>query len=364
MSTTLPPDPGTMPAHAGSGAEVAPVPVRAHHLLCAVCVRAGCGTSPAGACIPPLLAAIWEYPYLPLRLTADVDVTRAHYFDAYAGRDGQPLPEAFNARRDDYVGRYKDMETLRVLGLLPDAVVPAYWAYSFLFARQRTLDGICRTDSCSSAAWPECPHARAGWYERIAGAAEAVSLQQQTAQGEALAGRGFWAMIRPRTREEMARAKAASAEFILHRATRLFIRPNHALCILCTRHQDTPLAEDNLVELRRRMEREPDIPVTLTEGCCMVCDPCNIYHPGEHLCYGTHIKNTLRDLMVLERLGLPPGATLPARELYARIYARIGTLQEICGWRDGSNTAMCWAPCGGYQGNALEEARAAGWCVR
>ena len=48
----------------------------------------------------------------------------------------------------------------------------------------------------------------------------------------------------------------------------------------------------------------------------MVCDPCNVYHRGENLCYHAHIKNSLRDLMILERLGLKPGATLTARELY------------------------------------------------
>jgi hypothetical protein len=98
--------------------------------------------------------------------------------------------------------------------------------------------------------------------------------------------------------------------------------------------------------LLRRMRQEPDIPVTLTEGCCMVCDPCYQYHEGEHLCYHGHIKNTLRDLMLLERLGLPPGATLPAREVYRLIHERLDTLKDICGWRDGTNTAPFWSPCG------------------
>jgi len=73
------------------------------------------------------------------------------------------------------------------------------------------------------------------------------------------------------------------------------------------RSERGPLIEDNLVELFRRMREYPDIPVTLTEGCCMVCDPCNVYHRGENLCYHGHIKSSLRDLMVLERLGLPAG---------------------------------------------------------
>jgi hypothetical protein len=134
------------------------------------------------------------------------------------------------------------------------------------------------------------------------------------------------------------------------------MRPCHALCLLCRPVKDDVLIEDNLIEMMRRMEEDPDIPVTLVEGCCQACDPCNEYHEGEHLCYHTHMKDSLRDLMVLERLGLPPGATLPARELYALLYKRIKTLKEICGWRDGSNTALHWAPCS-YDVPYLDDAR-------
>jgi hypothetical protein len=172
-----------------------------------------------------------------------------------------------------------------------------------------------------------------------------------------LAGQGIWALLQPRTRAEMRKAKRTSADHIAQRAGRLYIRPNHLLCIICTRAKPEPLIEDNLIELRQRMEADPEIPVTLTEGCCMVCDPCNVYHPGENLCYHAHPKNVLRDLRMLAVLGLPPGATLPARELYRRIFERIKTLRDICGWGDGSNYAPMWAPCGGFEGPALAEAK-------
>jgi hypothetical protein len=164
-------------------------------------------------------------------------------------------------------------------------------------------------------------------------------------------------MIKPRTCADMNAAKAASVERI-RSAKRLYLRPNHVLCILCTAQAVEPLREDNLVEMRRRMEAEPEIPVVLTEGCCMVCDPCNVYDPERNLCYHAHIKNTLRDLMILERLGVPSGGELSARELYSRVYERIGSLKEICGWRDGSDTAPCWSPCA-YKVPALDDARAA-----
>ncbi|HOX05365.1 MAG TPA: hypothetical protein PK280_03105 [Planctomycetota bacterium] len=342
------------------GAE--PMAIRGHWLLCAVCARGGCRTPPPGrVAIDRLLKFMWAYPFAPLRVLGDVDVARAHYLHAYEGRSSRDLPEGFAARSADHAWRRKDLEVCRVLGIVPGTEITAYHAYATLFARQPTLEGICRTGSRPSTDWPECPHARRGCYEKIAGEPRA-NLHRQYELGEKLAGRGLWAMVRPRSRRDMHGAKRRSARFILEEAERLYIRPSHCLCILCNTVDDPgrePLAEDNLVELFRRMTREPEVPVTLSEGCCMVCDACNVYHAGEHLCYHAHIKSSLRDLMVLERLGLPPGATLPARELYRRIYERIGGLKEICGWRDGSSTAHLWAPCN-FDRPVLADARRKG----
>jgi len=339
-----------------SGPDAKPLEVRGHHLLCAVCVRGGCRKPPPGKrVIERLLNAMWEYPYVSLKVLADVDVIRAHYLDVYEKRNAKRLPKDFSKRKADYVWRRKDLEVCRVLGMVPNTEMPAFHVYSILFQRQPTLEGICRTGSKKSKAWPECPYARKGYYEKIAGGRR-YSLREQTEEGENMDGQGIWAMLRPRTREDMAKAKDKSAKFILNKADRLYMRPLHALCLFCREDMTNPIVEDNLIEMLKRMEADPNIPVTLTEGCCMACDPCNEYHAGENLCYHTHIKNSLRDLMVLERLGLPPGATLPARELYQRIYDRIGSLKEICGWRDGSNTAPYWAPCD-YTAPYLDNAR-------
>ena len=119
MSTFTPPRVTPLHCNALSAPGTEPYEVRGHHLLCAVCARGGCGDPPPGqAVIAPLLAAMWDYPYLALRITADVDVTRANFYDVYGGR-GQQLPEAFQARNDDHVMRRKDLEVLRVLGLAP-----------------------------------------------------------------------------------------------------------------------------------------------------------------------------------------------------------------------------------------------------
>jgi hypothetical protein len=250
------------------------------------------------------------------------------------------------------------MELCRVLGIAPNSILQPYHLYIILFSRKPTLEGLCRTGSDPSEAWPQCPYANKGYYEKIA-SAPGTGLEQQTLQGEKMAGKYIWAMVRPRTRKEMLAAKKESADYIMHKANRLFIRPNHLLCILCTMDQQAPLIQDNLIELRKRMEQDPDIPVTVSEGCCMVCDPCNVYHPGEHLCYHAHFKNTLRDLMFMEKLGIAPGTTLPARELYALIYRKLKSLKDVCGWRDGSNYSPLWTPCS-YDQPSLENARKRG----
>ncbi|MBI2441426.1 MAG: hypothetical protein HYV35_08660 [Lentisphaerae bacterium] len=346
-----------------SASEAEPYDVQAHHLACAVCVRGGCKSPPCGrATARALLDALWAYPHVPLRIKADLDVARAHFFDVYARRGDRPLPSDFQARHDAYGQRRKDLEVCRLLGIYPNTVIPAFHAYRTLLTRQPTLDGLCWGLTADPAVWPECPRARQGYYEKIA-SVPFPKLKEQTARGEALAGEGFWALFRPRTRAAMRAAKRASVARIA-RAERLYIRPNHALCIICTRRETEPLIEDNLVELRRRMETEPDILVTLTEGCCMVCDPCNVYHPGEHLCYAAHPKNVLRDLRMLEMLGLKPGATLPARELYRLIFARIHSLKSVCGWGDGTDYAPLWAPCGRWRGTALADAQAEGFPKR
>ena len=312
-------------------------------------MQGGCDDPPPGtAALAPLLEAMAAYPYVMLRVLADVDVTQAHYLDAYAGRDEQGLPEGFRQRRADYAWRRKDLEVCRVLGILPNTEIPAHTAYVTLLKRLPTLDAVCLTGRTNSKVWPECPHAQPRYYETVTG-------------GTAENGPGLAAMLRHRAAAEMAQVKQTSVARILAAPDHLYIRPQHVLCMLCVdfNGQQTPLADDNLVELLRVMKDNPDVPVTLTEGCCQVCDPCPQYHEGEHLCYHAHVKNALRDLMILERLDLAPGATLPANELYRRVYAGIENLREICGWRDGSDTADWWRPCS-YDRPVLEQYRRKG----
>lgn len=326
-------------------AEEKALDVRGHHLLCAVCVRGGCRTPPPGMkAVNRLLRFIGRFPYAPLRITADADLIQAHYLDAHAGR-GRALPRDFAARSADHLARLKDLEVCRRIGIYPNSVMPAFEAYRMLFRSTSDVRAICGGPTPKSKTWPGCPHATKGYFAKVQSGGTGGSLAQQTALGQK--SKGIWLLLPARTREAMARAKERSARFIMEKADRLFIRPEHLLCILCACGTQEPLIEDNLVELRKRMEADPEIPVTLSEGCCMVCDPCNVYHPGTHICYHGHFRNGLRDLMLLRILDLKPGDTLPARELYARLYKRLGKLSDVCQWGDGLVVTQLWSACGG-----------------
>jgi hypothetical protein len=125
-----------------------------------------------------------------------------------------------------------------------------------------------------------------------------------------------------------------------------------------------PIAEDNLYEAIDVVRKNPDIPITLVAGCCMICPPCSHHDPASNLCVGANamgLRDQKKDLDVLQRLGLRFGDSLPARELYARLFRAIGSTREVCGYGDGIVRAWEWTICGGSEGNQrYARARATG----
>lgn len=375
----------SMTRNAASDENAEPISVQAHHLVCAVCVRGGCDSPPCGkAVIDALLEKLWDFPHVMLKIEADVNAARANYRTLYMSDTEHPLPNGAEQRLAAWQVRRKDLEVCRLLGVYPGSIMPAYWVYDMLFKRlpdvARLCGGAVDVDKTrcadmvtsesgaamgkgagSSAVWPACPHACADFFKKIASRSD-CDLCEQHLKGEALAEESrVWSMLRPRTRKEMHDAKASTSTYIRKGADTLVIRPTHLLCLLCQRHRTDVIIEDNLIELRDRMEADPEVPVRITEGCCMVCDPCQVFHPGENVCYHGHPKNILRDLLILEKLDLAPGAVLPARELYQRIYDRIDSTMEVCAWGDELNSTPFWAPCGGCRDRAIERARDERW---
>jgi len=309
--------------------------VRAHHLLCAFCAAAGCETTLAGKDVTDAVTAAFNAnPCIPVSLTADVDSARVPYTNIHAD-DPQISEPGFAPRKRDYAGRMRDLEVLRRLGLQPNSINSAFDIVRLLFRNISSLEGICFYSVKPSPDWPECPNARLDSFKKLSadGFDDYYSLHLCRTLGREFEGRGPYSLMPIRDTAAMDRAKKESCEAIAE-AGRLFIRPHHLLCLCClfgSGGMGTPLEEDNLVEIAAKMRQEPEIPVTLVEGCCMVCDPCPAFDAERHMCHFMFVKDQLKDLRVLHRLGLAPGTTLPARNLFKLLYEKVKSTSEICG---------------------------------
>jgi len=339
--------------------------VRAHHLLCAFCAAAGCEHTPAGKNVTDtLIGAFNANPCLPVSLSADVDLARVPYADVDSADEQISEPEFRNGKQD-YAGRMRDLEVLSRLGLQPHSVNSAFDIVRLMFRNINSLEGICFYSVEPTTDWPECPNARLDSFKELSTEAfdDYYSLRLCRKLGREFEGRGPYCLMPIRDTAAMDRAKKNSCEAIAE-ANRLFIRPHHLLCLCCLfggNGMDSPLEEDNLVEIAAKIRKEPEIPVTLVEGCCMVCDPCPAFDPERHMCHFMFVKDQLKDLKVLHRLGLPPGATLPARNLFNLLYKKVNSTSEICGPVATSEHSLMWAPCGNAGSGNYDRARSAGF---
>jgi hypothetical protein len=312
--------------------------IRPHHLLCAVCHAAGCGNVPAGdEMVQGLIAAIKDSPTIPMELAVDEDITLVNPREMFEGSLRHD-PDV-TRRREDFVRRYKDTETCRRLGVRLNTTHPAFEIVKWLFANIESLEDICYWNGPASEQWPECPHAR---QDSIA----KMRVMPQ-GRGEDLDGMGENIFLPVRTKAELARVKEESAAAV-YAADHLYIRSHHLFCIMCVYGSgkvNKRLEDDNLYELFEMMRDHPDIPVTVIEGCCDVCPPCPAYYAPENLCLHSHTRDQFKDLKTFQILGLAPGDTLPARELWALLYDRFPTSAEVCGPYKSCEFAHVWKGC-------------------
>ncbi len=320
-----------------------PVDVRPYQLMCIVC-RLGDGHPPGDLGMPNLtnlLRKVRRNPILPLRLRCNVDSIYAYQNPGRA--EDTPEGELFNDKRD--------LDIVQKLGLVPGDTRPAIDLFDRLLEKVPTAKGVCGYETVTSETWQGCARACGGNYEK----------------GHAL---GLKAIIPPRDSGEKARVKGASAAEVLA-AGSLRIRPHHLMCMTCFhggKETLAPIQEDNLFEAIEAIRKNPDIPVTLIPGCCMICTPCSLFNPKTGLCIGGKsmgLRDQKKDLDVLQKLGLKYGDTLPARQLYERLYARIPSTRDVCAYGDGEVRGYEWRACGGPEGNAgYPKARAAKLGIR
>ncbi len=274
-------------------------------------------------------------PSLAIRLESDADAV-PHYSTLSPASYGRQAPEeVFNRKRD--------LDVLQRLGLCPGDTRRARYLVERLFARIETMNGICCHDT---PGWEGCAAARNGTYERVRAA-------------------GWQELVYHRSTEETCAYRQRNTARIAS-DDRLSMRPHHLMCLACGYAggaNDAPRSNDTLYEILQRMRKEPNVPVTLAEGPCEACDCCDGFHPETGRCVhgGGLIRDYKKDLDCFQKLGLMPGATLPANELYRLLFERIPSTREVCGYGDGVTVCEEWRICGDPGGNpGYEASRRAG----
>jgi hypothetical protein len=309
----------------GRGLCDAAITVRAHHLLGTVCVLGGadCPLLERGRA-HEVLDRVKRDPTVTIRLTSNAD--EAPHYTSLGSED--------YARMDpeDVLNRKRDLDVLQRLGLVPGAIRRARYLYELLFEKITTPDGICAYDT---PGWEGCALARSGAYQ-------------------AVRDRGWQAVVYRRSDEEMREYREGNVERIQD-YDRLYIRPHHLMCLACWYaggQGNTPRPNDTLYEILQRIRGEPEVLITLVEGCCMACDGCDGFHPETGRCVhsGGLIRDYKKDLDVFQRLGLMPGATMKARDLFKLLFERVRSTRDVCAYGDGVVTSQEWRICGDADG--------------
>jgi len=311
----------------GDGLCKAVITMQARQLLATVCTLGGadCPLMEDDRA-QAMLDQVKRDPTVTIKLESNAD-EMAHYEDLG--------PEYYMALDpEEVLDRKRDLDVLQRLGLVPGSIRRARYLYELLFKRVGTPDGICAYDTLG---WEGCPLARSGAYESVR-------------------AQGWQAVVYARSDEEMTQFRQRNVERIMN-GDRLYIRPHHLMCLACWyaggKGQD-PRPNDTIYEALQRIRREPEVPITLVEGCCEVCDCCDGFNPETGRCVhsGGLIRDYKKDLDVFQKLGLMPGATLPARELFDLLFERIESTTEICGYGDDLVMSQEWTICGGPGGNS------------
>ena len=296
--------------------------VRPYEVLCAICSLGGDDPEAVSPRIGKLLECVRKTPNMPLTLRCNVGGVFAYQAAGIA--DDTPEGAEYNVKRD--------LEILHKLNLIPGCVLPARVIFNRVLERIETVSGICGYPSVTSDAWQGCPRADSGSYEK---------------------GRekGIEAIIRPRAEDEMRKGKAESLE-AMYKAEAISVRPHILLCAICQYGGGIrpPFPEDNLPELIELILKRPHTRITLAPYAdWMMCAPCPDRAPKLNACVNNKgsggLPNQMRDLRVLQKLGLTYGDTLEGGDLYELILERIPGTLEICGL-EHSKPSVWWTGCG------------------
>jgi hypothetical protein len=334
-------DPGVQP--------VTGVRMRPYRLLCATCEVGRAGRKGKDE----KLALIRENPDIPLTLVCNAG-------DVFAYQDPGPAddsvgPPEFNRRRD--------LEILQRLDLAPGVTLPARIILHRLWDRIESVSGICHYGDATADGWKGCPRAKDCSYAKgreicLSLAVPSWRSQVDFREADLQKAKDSGALIIPRTKEERARAKRDSLE-AMRRAEAIPVRPHILVCAVCQYGDGSrpPFETDNLPEMLQFILKDPKAKIRLADNAdWMMCAPCPSMQ--KHSVYDFPVcvngkgcgglTSQLRDVRVLQVLGLQYGDVVNARELYRRILERITSTATICGTisKGVQPPSVWWSECG------------------
>ena len=302
--------------------------LRPYQLLCAVCSLGEGEPGTTDERIGEILETARKNPDTPI--TVRCNAGDVFVYQDTGTADDTPEGGEFNVKRD--------LEILYKLNFFPGATLPARIIFNRLLETIETVSGICRFPSTTSDAWQGCPKANSGDYER---------------------GRrkGIEAIIPPRAEHDTKKEKEESLE-AMYKAEVISVRPHILLCAVCQYGDGTrpPYPPDNLPELIELILKEPDTLMTMAPYAdWMMCAPCPFRAPELNGCVNNKgsggLPNQMRDLRVLQKLGLTYGSTLKARDFYKLLFARVSGTLEICRI-EHSKPSVWWTGCGAATTNS------------
>ena len=305
--------------------------LRPYQLMCIIC-RLGRENSEQYYFedrLEKILDTITKNIHIPVSVVANVDGT--FKFQNPGKQYDTPEGEEFNELRD--------LTILQKIGLMPGSTWPASELFRLVYEKIETCSGVCIYNDEISGEWAKCKFAKTGNYER--------GIEQ-----------AYDVLFADRNDKELAHCKAVTAKQIPD-AKELRIRPHHLMCMACHHkgrsiEELNPIDADNIIEVLNVCINNPDIPIRLIKGPCMICPPCRGYHETENLCDrspGISVRDQKKDLEFLRLTGLAYNDVLPAREIFKKIFENIPSTTDVCGNGNFIQTGVGWRICNGPSGD-------------
>ena len=258
--------------------------------------------------------------------------------------------------------RKRDLEILQKLDLSPGVTLTARILFIRIFHKIRNLNGICLFDGK-----PLCENAAKGYYEKSRKTQLSLTALYCNELSKSIAShkarkQGIRIIIPPRTPDDIEKSKRESLKAMYEaKKTGIKTRPHILLCAVCQYGGGVKPSQayDNLPEMLQLILRQPDVKITLVEGAdWMMCGPCP--SRAENKCVHSlgkgGLSNQLRDMRVLQRLGLDYGVTMNALALYRMILEKIPSTLQICRF-DNPSTSMWHSGCGKRRVNSPDYER-------